>query len=78
MLFASHAGRRWHFEYFFKAGVNWGETANHTGGSAVNTFDTTGSGANNKYAKIGSVVYEAKQDFSSIMTNLRTTPQVLF
>ena len=51
---------------FYKAGANWAETVAHTAGNAVTAFDTTGSAANNKFAKIGSVVYEAKQDFSSI------------
>ena len=51
---------------FYKAGANWGETVAHTAGNAVTAFDTTGSAANNKFAKIGSVLYEAKQDFSSI------------
>ena len=51
---------------FYKAGANWAETVAHTAGNAVTAFDTTGSAANNKFAKIGSVVYEAKQDFSSM------------
>ena len=38
---------------FYKAGANWGETGAHTAGNAVTAFDTTGSAANNKFAKIG-------------------------
>ena len=51
-------------QYFLQSWGELGSSAKSHWRRAVNTFDTAGSGANNKYAKIGSVVYEAKQDFS--------------